>query len=153
MSLGCARCGDCCSDIHLNAGAVANLDDLRGGKVFPDGSDPSYLFILDHWLEENRNDDGSANHSCDQLDGATMLCLAHDTRPPVCQGFPFYPERTEDGPTDEQIIKMPARCSYALDVAPERRREDARPLIPLMVVHNAESRPVADQRGGSGDAT
>lgn len=150
MSLGCARCGDCCTNIQLSAAVAANLDKLRAGEPLPENSDPSYMFVLEHWLEEERQEDGTAIHSCDRLDAATMMCLAHEDRPPVCSGFPFYGNEV---PTDEQIGKMHTRCSYALDIAPERRSEGARPLIPLMVVHNAESRPVADQRGGSGDAT
>lgn len=150
MSLGCARCGDCCTDIHLPADVVANLDELRAGKPLPAGSDPSYLFILDHWSETKRGDLG-ATHECDQFDPNTRMCLAHEDRPPVCVGFPFY--RSPDGePTEGQIEKMPLSCSYALDIAPERRREGARPLIPLTVVRHAESRPRADHEGGSGQA-
>lgn len=137
MSLGCASCGDCCTEISLPLGVVLALDELlAGGDVPSAGVDPSYWFIADHWLETER-DDERALYECDRFDSLTRRCRAHDERPPVCRGFPWYENTPLDDAgvaTPERISRLPARCSYALDVPPEQRRDDARPLIPITVV-------------------
>lgn len=154
VSLGCARCGQCCENITISAdgldkwttGALEGVPDPRTDDGWawwqesgwtdrdrawrwwnPDGDNRLCAdFITAHW---KLNDDGRT-YSCDAFDQVTRLCMAHDERPPVCSGYPWY--GTE--PDDVHISALGGQCSYLLDVAPDRRPEGSRPLIPLTVL-------------------
>lgn len=112
----------------------------------PPGFDPQHIhaapgsdaeadraFIAAHWTRhrDDRDDDlDESLWSCDRFDAATRECAAHDGRPPVCRGYPWY----RDGPTAGRAALLPSMCSYALDVPPAWRREGAWPLIPIEVI-------------------
>ena len=134
MSLGCARCGDCCDPVGLSPSTTALFDDIL--EVLTDaygpGCDPAgedWPFIVEHWHEITRHDNGAADYACDQFDRDSRLCLARDARPPVCRDFPWYSDVVKDGRSIRD-----RRCSYLLDVPPDLRKPDARPLIPLEVL-------------------
>ena len=131
MSLGCARCGDCCDPVGLNPDVEAAI---WGRKAKADETaDPSVLFAREHWSPyEGPLRDGwwVRDHQCDRFNPVTRLCEAYDDRPPVCDGFPWY--GLEEG-NERSVEALPARCSFALDVPPLDRRSDSRPLIPLTV--------------------
>jgi Fe-S-cluster containining protein len=85
-------------------------------------------FIAAHWhevseaealalLPEMVDDWCGAYYTCDQFDGERSLCMAHDTRPPICSGFPWY--GAEPG-TKGMINRALRRCGYWADVPRER---------------------------------
>lgn len=89
-------------------------------------------FITEHWHEVTEELDGGRDtyFTCDQFDAETRLCLARDTRPPVCSGYPWYGR----GPESGRITKEGSRCSFLLDLPPEDRPTGSRPLIPIEVI-------------------
>lgn len=86
-------------------------------------------FLSKHWRETSQDEDGTPRYSCDQYDPETKLCGAHEDRPPVCSGYPWYHKGVGYG-----VPAMNPQCSYLLDVAPDKRPANARPLIPLEVL-------------------
>jgi Fe-S-cluster containining protein len=154
-SLGCARCGDCCERIWLSLPlddlAVWSTDALSG---VPDPStDEGWEYWLEHgWVDRELavqyfDPQGSrranadflsvhwhpipeGDHSCDQFDPVHRVCLAHDGRPPVCSGYPWYGSE----PSVARAPKRIAHCSYLADLPPADRPEGSRPLIPLEVL-------------------
>lgn len=138
MSLGCARCGDCCDPVHLAPRVAARLRAAaeRLGDVWtvtdddPDLDDPSLLFAAAHWTEIGPSRDGGAVYRCAFFDAETRECTAHDKRPPVCRDFPWYGQE----PTWWAAESVHRRCSYLLDLPASDRPADARPLIPIEVL-------------------
>ena len=68
--------------------------------------------------------------TCDAYDPGHQECTAHDARPPLCRGFPWY----GDGPSAERAGRVHRECSYLADLPPGDRPEGSRPLIPLTVL-------------------
>ena len=134
MSLGCARCGDCCDPVGLNPD-VENLIWEESAEP-SENIDPSISFAQEHWfpyegpLLDGR---GVRSYRCDRFNPVTRLCEAYDARPPVCDGFPWYDRGEGEAGS---VHALPTRCSFALDVHPLDRRPDARPLIPMTVKGN-----------------
>lgn len=155
MSAGCARCGHCCTRIWLNADprpwstrALAGVPDpaTDAGWAYwleyssygdtdrddvirrynPDGRMRADAdFVAAHWAETC---DG--HWTCDAYDPGHAVCTAHQDRPPLCRDYPWYGE--EPGPDrSEHLFRQ---CSYLADLPPDKRPEDARPLIPLAVI-------------------
>jgi Fe-S-cluster containining protein len=131
----CSRCGDCCTAIKVDLPALIEKTapyaaaDPRDEALWQawvlDGADPAeresyvhaYLdasFVAEHWHEK-----GDGRAFCDVFDAETRLCTAHDDRPPVCSGFPYYGK----DPTAERLAGSSAslRCSYWADVPAEQR--------------------------------
>lgn len=133
MGLGCARCGSCCNPAFLAPDEAAKVDKARdylaagGEHEFTVDSIP---FILDHWHELGRDEDG-VRYECDQYDPATRSCTAHENRPQVCRGFPWY----GDDPSPERAATLARGCSFLFEVPPTERGAHARPLIPITVKH------------------
>lgn len=131
MTVGCARCGDCCDPVYLSADQAELVEQWRryvaaGGQPTP-GSDVT--FILDHWQPLERRDTGT-RYRCDRFDPVHRTCGAHEDRPDVCSGFPWYGEE----PTREAAGEIARTCSYLFDVPADQRPAGARPLIPLEVI-------------------
>jgi Fe-S-cluster containining protein len=137
VSLGCARCGDCCDPVTLDAAVYE--DALRpwfeywdgGGEDIPDWLDPTIRFMYEHMTKRPHDADAEqVEFDCAKFDPTTRLCTAHDDTPPMCRNFPWY----SDGEGDPyRVSKLPPRCSFALDAPTDVRRPDARPLLPLTV--------------------
>jgi Fe-S-cluster containining protein len=68
------------------------------------------MFIEEHWVTVGRKSDGW-RFNCDQFDPKTRMCMAHDDRPPICQGYPWYGQR----PTFEKADDLPRTCSFRAD--------------------------------------
>lgn len=152
---GCARCGDCCDPVPFDRASLAELarwtssalvgvpdpaDDIGWShwrahgwpEVSREGAvsrfDPAGTwradadFVATHWKAVSDQD-----CECDMFDRESRMCTAHDRRPPVCRGYPWYGRDAVSGRF------LPARCSYLADLPPQRRPEGSRPLIPLMV--------------------
>jgi Fe-S-cluster containining protein len=127
MSMGCARgCGDCCDPVFLAADATERADwwkqEITAGRPPSEGSDAD--FISKHWHEEWRDERG-ARYRCDFFDPNHRECTAHDQRPGVCSGFPWYGEEPTRG-------RVAGRCSYQWDL-PGRHNSafGDRPLLPI----------------------
>lgn len=52
-------------------------------------------------------------YRCDWYDPDTRECRAHDQRPPICSGFPWYGDRPDP------LKAMPPECGYLVDVGRE----------------------------------
>lgn len=158
-NLGCAKCGACCQNLtitadptvgsleHWTTKALENVPDPREDwghwaahgwtdgqrelaerRYDPDGDLRADVdFIADHWHEI---DGYPGNYRCDRWDPATLLCTAHDERPPVCRNFPWYGAE----PGVARAASLDSACSFLLDVPPAARPEGARPLIPIEVI-------------------
>ena len=159
-SLGCARCGDCCSPVILTPENAELMKTWAGRDYVPDPADDAgwqaWLddgwtearetaverfqtsaptrqtadFAAKHWHLRTDSPEDASHYDCDQFDPGTRLCLAGDDRPPVCSRYPWY----GDGPTAERAVDLYRCCSYLLDVPPADRPEGARPLIPIEVI-------------------
>ncbi len=52
-------------------------------------------------------------YSCRAFDPETRLCTAHELRPPICSGFPWYDEAPKRNAT------IPPQCEFNRDVGRE----------------------------------
>ena len=79
-------CGRCCDPVVLDFPVA----DMTG---------PSAPFAREHWTQigVGFGPDGQTLYRvrCDAFDPRTRLCAAHDQRPPICAGYPYY----GDGPS------------------------------------------------------
>lgn len=143
MSLGCARCGDCCENIRLDGRWVGLVDEFRDSSLSTHGDltedsaiTPDHLpdirFIAANWTETERLPDGAAIYGCTMFDADGRLCTVHEDRPPVCSEFPWYSD--PDDIRHSRSADLRANCSYQLDIPVGLRRPDARPLLPLAVL-------------------
>lgn len=120
----CSKCGDCCRVIPVNATKKRFAEKAAAGET---GSSP---FILQHWHRISREEARRRNphfggatpghyyYECDMFDPVKNECMAHDSRPQVCRGFPWY----GDSPADRlyRIGPFP-RCSFWADVPAAER--------------------------------
>ncbi len=101
----CSCCGDCCDPVWYPLSPA----DIRQGAVTAAGSasGADLRFAAAHWTSTGATDDVAGYaYACDRFDPVTRLCTAHDERPPVCRGYPFY-----DRPSDPLVL-LPARCAF-----------------------------------------
>jgi len=142
VSLGCARCGDCCEEIWIPI--------PRSEITAQTGGDRKHMVSSDRWAGRYQLDffarywrateqkmttlrDGTVVHKtrfeCAKFDRERRTCTAHSIRPQVCRGYPWYgKEPTADG------MSSRTRCSYLLDLPPDQRPENSYPLIPLEIL-------------------
>ena len=122
---GCARCGDCCDPVTIEASAFFGCNERARLQDVASHND---VFITQYWhpLSAWTEEDGVwLAVRCDAFDPETRLCTAGESRPPVCSGYPWYGERPVPG-------KIPyLHCSYQADLLPGQRTPGSRPLIPL----------------------
>ncbi len=119
----CARCGDCCTVIAVNVDlGTAPVDDYTS-----DGDRASDAFMRQHWHRLDGYD--NPRYSCDQFDTETRLCTAHDERPPVCRGFPWYGRPPEDEGRQPVAASLSPRCSFNADVP-------GRAMLPIVEVRH-----------------
>ena len=135
MSAGCAACGACCDPVIINADVLFGCNARARSEEHPVDND---RFITQHWHPESAwtDDEGGTwiGARCDAFDPETLLCTAHNDRPPVCRDYPWYGE--EPGSSGVHLF---AQCSYQADLPPGRRGPDARPLIPITVIPAREA--------------
>ena len=160
MPASCAQCGACCDPVLFDDDTYRTLRTWTS-EALRDAADPATEAGWAHWREHGWDDSrelavawfrpdgtgranadfvtahwhalGDGEYRCDAFDPATRLCGAHDARPPVCRGFPWY----SDGPTPEGAAGLTGipQCSFLADVPPGDRPEGSRPLIPITVLH------------------
>ena len=102
-------CGDCCDPVWYPLGPA----DLRQSSLTAVGGphEPDLVFAAAHWRPTGEVRDGLHGYSCDRFDSDTRLCTAHEERPPICRGYPWY-----DGEPGEHV-RLPLRCSFRADLA------------------------------------
>jgi Fe-S-cluster containining protein len=114
----CSRCGDCCDPVWYPLGPA----DLRQGAVtaLAEPHRANLRFAATHWLPTGEtDDDGRHAYRCTAFDPGSRLCTAHDSRPPVCRGYPWY--GGEPGPEQP---RLPSQCAFRADLGiPTRRAE------------------------------
>jgi Fe-S-cluster containining protein len=96
------------------------------------GIPSDHIFAAEHWHPLTRDEALARNpmyvsrlaedahfYTCDQL-GPDGRCLAHDTRPLVCRGYPWYDQPVRDMPLADP------HCGYVYDQIAEFiiRREE-----------------------------
>jgi Fe-S-cluster containining protein len=133
----CSRCGDCCDPVIV----VFDPKDLAAEKLAdlpddaPDWERYQYEFFRDHWTSTStfEVDEGFGRITvhrvqCDQFDRDSRTCRAHDRRPQVCSGFPWYGRPEHDVESRAQVASsLSPRCSFNADV-PGRR------MLPIVEV-------------------
>ena len=135
MSLGCARCGQCCDPVFIDfsvwTGVVADARRYNPPEQQPKprGEWANRVFIAANMRPIGARHD-QVMLRCRFYDAEHRMCGAYDKRPPMCTDYPWY----GTGPDEEHIGGVGPQCSYLLDVAPELRPEGSRPLIPLTVL-------------------
>lgn len=93
--MGCKRCGLCCAELFIEGITV--------DEILNRVDDPSYDFIKEHWkplsFEEGLKRSPwvkvfkgkkVAFFECDQYDADRHVCSCHESKPSICQGFPYY---------------------------------------------------------------
>lgn len=121
----CSRCGDCCDPVILTFDpqqrAAEKLSELL--FVAPPWVWHQYEFLRDHWrtidtVEVVEGDDTVTVYrvECDQFDRESRTCGAHDTRPQVCSGFPWYGREPDDDLCEPSRASLSPRCSFNADV-------------------------------------
>lgn len=102
----CSACGACCDPVWYAYGPA----DLRQLNERVDS--PDVAFAVRHWRPTgDQSDDGRYAYDCDFFDSETRLCLAHDERPPICRGYPWYDEEPGTRP-----VVLPLDCSFRADL-------------------------------------
>ncbi len=157
MSAGCARCGSCCDPVpfeRARADELAKWTSAALAGVTDPGSDEGWRWWEQHGWSPDQREAAIARYAtdgrwrknaefitahwtpldddhcaCDMFDRAHRLCMAQDTKPPVCRDFPWYGREPSAG-----FTRLPGQCSYLADLPPDQRPEGSRPLIPLMPV-------------------
>lgn len=150
-SLGCAQCGSCCERIKITMNApgftgivstsggvgVMRAYPWRGGfsrMSFAAGRYMRDATFIRRWMEptgevERVGSEVRQVWRCLKFDPVERLCTAHDERPEMCSGYPWYGREPGVGGMPHE-----KHCSYLLDLPPDQRPEEARPLIPLTVL-------------------
>lgn len=131
----CARCGDCCDPVvvpfHVETWAVRQLAEADVAADTRENCE----FLLAHWtttatLVRAEDADVTVGYEvrCDAFNRETRECEAHDARPPVCRGFPWYGRAATDVEGRAPVAdSLSPRCSFNQDVP-------GRALLPLTVV-------------------
>lgn len=94
-------CGRCCDPVTTSFDPNGELNG------------PSAPFIREHWQVRESGVDPWGKTQwlsvCDQFDPATRLYTAHDERPPICSGYPWYGKARDKNPLDPG-------CTFNADV-------------------------------------
>jgi hypothetical protein len=113
-------CGRCCDPV------VTWFD--PNGEM----NGPSAPFVREHWRVRETGVNAQNRQwwfsDCDRFDPTTRRCLAHDERPPICSGYPWYGGRNS---VRQEPHPLDPGCAFNEDVPGL--------LLPLFVV-NRDSR-------------
>jgi Fe-S-cluster containining protein len=101
----CSACGCCCDPVWYSYGP----GDLRQLAERTNSADAR--FAVAHWHPTGETGDAGHAYRCDRFDPVTRLCTAHDERPPICRGYPWY-----DEPPGRRLVLLPEPCSYRADL-------------------------------------
>jgi Fe-S-cluster containining protein len=106
----CSACGDCCDPVWF---PLPPAEIRQGAEVARRPDDAANLrFARDAWTWTGEVDDLAGwAYRCAMFDEATRRCTAHETRPPVCRGYPWFDDVPRRG-----LPLLPTRCSHWADV-------------------------------------
>lgn len=106
----CSRCGDCCENIKTSW----TLDSLEKVALKEGPESPNYKnyeFVRDNWVSQlEEPQENYEQWTCLKFDPVGRLCTAHEDRPPVCSGYPWY------GKEPKRTALLEARCSFQADI-------------------------------------
>ena len=119
----CNKCGACCRVLTLEQSPEEVRNMAAVTKTIGIPSD--MIFAAEHWHPLSRDEAMRRNpfytsrlpkdaflYSCDQL-GDDGRCMAYDTRPLVCRGYPWYGQ-----PVRDMELADP-ECGYFYDIVTE----------------------------------
>jgi Fe-S-cluster containining protein len=146
----CNRCGDCCERITFTDSwtslqewadwarnwrewAWYNLLDGEDGGMEQGELDrvANAEFLLAHWRPAA--EDAALpmpRFTCDAFDPTTRLCTAHESRPPICSGYPWYGRAPREVDVENRIGSL--RCSFWADVPLDQRPGASLRLLPVL---------------------
>lgn len=101
----CSACGDCCDPVWYPWGAA---DVRQRATSATDSAD--LTFIARHWRPTGETREGLHAYACDFFDPDSRLCTAHDQRPPICRGYPWY-----DDEPGARLVVLPLACAFRAD--------------------------------------
>lgn len=126
---GCAGCGGCCTHLTLEIGPDAIAQELANLEAVEADEAAGYPRaeawtdrhrVTTRWMAQLESKGervfGRWAYSCPLLDPESRLCTAHERRPVVCSGFPFYGR-----PPAEDPAEMSDGCSYQWELPVELR--------------------------------
>jgi Fe-S-cluster containining protein len=135
--MDCAGCGDCCDPVWLPYGEeiLAGAQAMNApGRSSSLGEDAQW--VVDHMkplaLQPVARPGAAADATawaCDALDPVTRVCTAHELRPPMCRGYPWYGR-----PAGRNADALLPGCSHHWDLEPGSRGELSGRLLPLWPV-------------------
>jgi Fe-S-cluster containining protein len=102
----CSACGDCCDPVWYPWGAA----DIRQ-RADRDLDNADLTFIAAHWRATGERHDDLHAYACDRFDPESRLCTAHDERPPICRGYPWYDETP-----GRRLVVLPQACAFRVDL-------------------------------------
>jgi Fe-S-cluster containining protein len=103
----CSACGDCCDPVWYPWGPA---DIRQRAERAVDNDDLS--FMAAHWAATGARRDDLHAYTCEFFDTTTRFCRAHDERPPICRGYPWY----DDAP-GTRLVMLPLGCAFRVDLA------------------------------------
>lgn len=130
----CHQCGDCCENIWVDASPDEMLEQLKAISQDVDAGDEpsrwqhnaeSYMFILENWQLQN-----NGRWQCSFFNSQTRKCEAHNLRPPICAGFPFYGRNPQE-PGFANTKVLDNKCGYWYDI-PRHEWTDEVKLLPIV---------------------
>lgn len=139
--MDCGGCGACCDPVWL---AMDPLEvarclalDAAGRRFSTREGEVNVRFIAEHMTPlvpqpesyydgEPAATSGHTAWRCDKYDPVSRLCTAHDDRPPICRGYPWY----GDEPRGNATAVLPG-CSHLWDLKPGDRGPLPGRLLPL----------------------
>lgn len=134
----CGKCGNCCENIITSWDLSTLEQNWNGWVVGPDPTVDlvafdawvrengleledalsrrkscyeNYAFVKAHWTrQEERPPDGSFVWDCAKFDSVTRECTAHESRPPICSGYPWY------GKPPYRESNLSPQCTFNADI-------------------------------------
>jgi Fe-S-cluster containining protein len=103
----CSACGACCEPVWYPWGPADVRQRANRGDAPED-----LRFIAAHWVATGERRDDLHAYACDRFDPVSRLCVAHDERPPICRGYPWYNE-----PPGVRLVLLPEPCAFRADQA------------------------------------
>lgn len=128
----CSRCGRCCDPVITTFDPQVLAATRLADDDFEDESVRyQYEFFRDHWKSvgtfATHRPEAPVGYRvvCDQYDPSSRSCLAQESKPDICSGFPWYGrEPRSDAAADVAAALLP-QCSFNADV---------RRMLPIVAV-------------------
>lgn len=115
----CVRgCGLCCKSISIKF-SPDQFTEILEDHIYDKRKDRgSYWydaeFVLDNWIYHGPDKINGHKYSCAQYDEVTRDCMAHENRPAVCSGYPWYGKENKIEKYSTHLSHN--MCSFQADV-------------------------------------